>query len=238
MAWLLLMLSTAPVRAQIGIAPNDIERVGQSGWQFLKINGDPRQAAMGGAFTAISHGDANAVFGNAAALDEMIDWILSADTDFVVDNGAASFLPLSRYLVENDIPGLIADHGKRVAVHTIVTGGPAMLETAKGLAAIVGQYPADVDIVVWLNAFFGPIVTAAGDGFEKTPLYQQTRHRIASLVRLDALSPDTFGHTLAQMLDRRLTFAEAEASAEFLTVARRRLQQIKRSIWTQLAHVV
>jgi len=54
--------------AQVGIPPNDIERVGQSGWQFLKINGDPRQAAMGGAFTAISDGDANAVLGNPAAL--------------------------------------------------------------------------------------------------------------------------------------------------------------------------
>jgi len=38
--WLALLL-IAPAYAQVGIAPNDIERVGQSGWQFLKINGDP-----------------------------------------------------------------------------------------------------------------------------------------------------------------------------------------------------
>jgi hypothetical protein len=57
--------------AQSGILPNDIERVGQSGWQFLKINGDPRQAAMGNAFTALSHGDANAVFGNPASLADV-----------------------------------------------------------------------------------------------------------------------------------------------------------------------
>jgi len=62
----LLLAST--LQAQSGIPPNDIERVGQSGWQFLKINGDPRQAAMGGAFTAISRGNANAVLGNPAAL--------------------------------------------------------------------------------------------------------------------------------------------------------------------------
>lgn len=62
----LLIPSALP--AQIGIPPNDIERVGQSGWQFLKINGDPRQAAMGGAFTAVSAGNANAVLGNPAAL--------------------------------------------------------------------------------------------------------------------------------------------------------------------------
>jgi hypothetical protein len=59
------------LKAQSGNAPSDIERAGQSGWQFLKINGDARQAAMAGAFTAISHGDASAVFGNPAALADI-----------------------------------------------------------------------------------------------------------------------------------------------------------------------
>lgn len=59
------------IQAQSGISPNDIERAGQSGWQFLKINGDSRQAALGGAFTAISNGDANSVFGNPASLADV-----------------------------------------------------------------------------------------------------------------------------------------------------------------------
>ena len=59
------------VEAQSGIEPSGIERAGQSGWQFLKINGDARQAAMGGAFTAISRGDASAVFGNPASLADV-----------------------------------------------------------------------------------------------------------------------------------------------------------------------
>lgn len=61
----------ASLEAQPGIAPNEIERAGQSGWQFLKINGDARQAAMAGAYTAISHGDANAIFGNPASLADI-----------------------------------------------------------------------------------------------------------------------------------------------------------------------
>lgn len=66
-----LSLMTSVIRAQAGIAPNNIERVGQSGWQFLKINGDARQAAMGGAYTAISKGDAGAIFGNPASLADV-----------------------------------------------------------------------------------------------------------------------------------------------------------------------
>jgi len=54
--------------AQSGIAPSEIERVGQSGWQFLKINGDPRQSAMGGTFMITTNPTANAVYGNPALL--------------------------------------------------------------------------------------------------------------------------------------------------------------------------
>lgn len=64
-------LLTFFVQAQSGIPPSDIERAGQSGWQFLKINGDARQAALGGAFTAISNGDASSVFGNPASLSDV-----------------------------------------------------------------------------------------------------------------------------------------------------------------------
>lgn len=54
-----------------GIAPANIERVGQSGWQFLKINGDARVAAMGGAYVAASRGDASSTFGNPASLSDV-----------------------------------------------------------------------------------------------------------------------------------------------------------------------
>ena len=77
--------------AQSGIAPNDIERVGQSGWQFLKINGDARQAAMAGAYTAISYGDANAVFGNPASLADVKNFDVRLNTlKWVADIGHQS----------------------------------------------------------------------------------------------------------------------------------------------------
>ncbi len=59
------------IQAQSGISPNYIERAGQSGWQFLKINGDARQAALGGAFTVVSNGNANSIFGNPASLSDV-----------------------------------------------------------------------------------------------------------------------------------------------------------------------
>jgi hypothetical protein len=58
------------------------------------------------------------------------------------------------------------------------------------------------------------------------------------VVRLDELNPDTFGHSLADMLGRRLTFAEVEQSPEFRVVAKQRLRQIRQPIWNQMAHVL
>lgn len=86
----LLMINQ--LSAQSGISPNDIERAGQSGWQFLKINGDSRQGALGGAYTAISSGDANSIFGNPAALSDIENIDLQVNVlEWVADINYQSF---------------------------------------------------------------------------------------------------------------------------------------------------
>ena len=174
---------------------------------------------------------------NVDVVDEIVERVIVEDANFVVDNGAASFVPLSRYLVEHDIAGLIAGAGKQVVVHTVLTGGPAMLDTAKALAAIIEQFPTVVEVVVWLNEFFGPIVTDSGQSFEQTPLYDQCRGRIAGIVRLERLNPDTFGRNVRDMLARQITFAEADQSSDFRIVARQRLRQVWQPIREQIALV-
>ncbi len=216
--------------------------------QYLKEKGEPVACLdtdpVNASFAAIPSLAAEAVDLliddriNVDALDGMVERLLSEDKTFIIDNGAASFVPLSRYLIENDIPGLITAGGKGVVVHTVITGGPALLETAKALAAMIEQLPENVELVVWVNAYFGPVVTESGQEFEQTRLYQEHRDRITGVVRLDELNPDTFGHNLADMLGRRLTFAEAEQSPEFRVVAKQRLRQIKQPIWNQMAHVI
>ncbi len=77
--------------AQSGIEPYETERVGQTGWQFLKINSDARQAALGNAYTALSDGDANAVFGNPAALVSIKDIDIQLNrTNWIADIGYQS----------------------------------------------------------------------------------------------------------------------------------------------------
>jgi len=69
-----------------GIEPADIERVGQSGWQFLKINGDARVAGMGGAYVAASKGSSASAFGNPASLIDVENWDISmSHVDWIAD---------------------------------------------------------------------------------------------------------------------------------------------------------
>ena len=67
----LLCLFSPATFAQSGIDPYNVERVGLTGWQFLKVNGDARYAGMAGTFSATSHGDAGSIFGNPASLTDI-----------------------------------------------------------------------------------------------------------------------------------------------------------------------
>lgn len=54
-----------------------------------------------------------------AEMDGMVEHILTEDSHFVVDNGATSFVPMSRYLVQDGVVEAICGAGKQVVVHTI-----------------------------------------------------------------------------------------------------------------------
>lgn len=173
---------------------------------------------------------------NVKGVDQLIEAIVSASGDVVVDNGAASFLPLSRYLVENDIANVLAEHDVSMVVHTVVTGGGNGMDTLKGLAALILHFAPAARIVVWVNEFFGP-ARYKGTDFEHTAVYLDNRAALHGLVRLHALEAEMFAPVLAEMLDRKLTFAQAldsELPEPFLMMERGRLHRIRRAIWDQL----
>jgi hypothetical protein len=171
-------------------------------------------------------------------MDGMVERFLTEDTHFVLDNGAATFVPLSRYLVHDGIPDAIAAAGKRMVVHGVVAGGQEIIQTGRGFDSIATQFPPVADIVLWLNEHHGPVSGANGAPFEETPLFQKHRARILGVVRLDRLHQPTFGANVADMLGRGMTFAEAAASPDFFAVAKQRLLQVKRPIFEQLGAIL
>ena len=174
---------------------------------------------------------------NVRSVDQLVQAIVAAKADVVVDNGAASFLPLSRYLVENDIAAVLADHATRMVLHTVVTGGGNGLDTLKGLDALVGHFVPGAAIVVWVNEFFGP-ARFDGTDFEDTNVYKAHAGQLHGVVYLRKLDPVMFAPNLSAMLERHMTFAEAAGSDEFMLMEKSRLFRIKTDIWTQLQAVL
>lgn len=171
---------------------------------------------------------------NEAKFDQMMEMILSEESDFIIDNGASSFVPLSSYLVENKAIEMLAESGKKVIVHVVVTGGNAFSDTLTGLRKVANQFGDSIEIIVWLNEFFGP-VEANGKSFEEMKVYNENKSLITGIIRMPKKSADTFGKDTERMLERKLTFNEAVESKEFTIMAKQRLKMIKDSFFQQLS---
>lgn len=110
------------------------------------------------------------------------------------------------------------------------------MDTLRGLASVIQNYPPAVKVVAWLNEYFGPL-QAEGIGFEDTKVYRDDRDRIAGIVRLAKVSPH-HARNILEMVDRKLTFAEAIARSDVMVIAKQRLTMVKRDIFTQMPAVV
>lgn len=168
----------------------------------------------------------------ASAFDDMMEMILTEDSHFIVDNGAATFIPLSHYLFENKAIAQIVKSGKQVMVHTIITGGPALKDTLNGFAHLVKQVPEEAQFMVWLNEYFGD-VSKDGKAFEEMKVYTENKAQVAGIIRIPQWTADTYGQDIAKMMDLRLTFDEAIESKDFRLMSKQRLTLAQRELVEQ-----
>lgn len=172
---------------------------------------------------------------NPRYFDELIERIMASDEDdvFVIDNGAATFLPLVAYLRENNGIRMLQDSGHTVHFHSVLTGGHGQTDTAEGLAKLLAYFN-DVQIVVWLNGYFGRVVKN-GKSFEQSLLYQRHMDRIRSIVEIPIVRRETTGIDMQAMLEQRLSFQEALDSVDFTLMARQRLKIARRDLMKNMA---
>lgn len=173
-----------------------------------------------------------------AALDAMLERVLTEPATVVVDNGAAGFVPVSRCLLQAGFAEAMQQAGKSLVVHTIVAGGIELPQTVRGFNSVAEQFPETMPIVLWLNEFHGRIAGVNGTPFEETPVYQRHGHRVVKVIRLPQLDRQ-FQKSIAVMQTENLTFAEALRPGSELTIMdRQRLTQIRRTTFDQLEGVL
>lgn len=167
--------------------------------------------------------------------DKLTLRIFDEDSNFVIDNGASSFVALNNYMIENNIASMIAERGKQVIVHNVIAGGSALDETLTGFADLVEQMPEQVQIIVWLNEHFGKI-ESKGKAFEDMQIYARNYDRIKGIVRLEKQS-QTFASAMEKMLTRKLMFSEINMSPDFDLMQKSRLFRIKEEVYRRMGPV-
>ena len=205
------------------------------GQSSLCIDTDPINATFHG-FKSLNVERLNIMEGdeiNPRYFDALIEKIANTQYDVIIDNGASSFVPLSHYLITNQVPTLLKDMGHELIIHTVITGGQALLDTINGFAQLVNQFPEDVRYVVWLNPYWGKI-ESEGKSFEQLRVYKETKDRIAAIINIPDLKEETFGHDLSNMLQQKITFNEAIDSPERNIMTRQRLKLIRDQLFSQI----
>jgi hypothetical protein len=169
-------------------------------------------------------------------LDGLAQAMLTDAASFVIDNGAAGFVRFGGYLAESEFATMLADHGRDLVIHAVVAGGDMASQCILGLNTLLTSFPPAVRVVVWLNEHHGP-VEIDGMGFQEMKIYRDNVMRFAGLVRLPRLSP-LFLQDFAEMLRRRLTYAEAIGAPSFHIMNKQRLVMTRRAVWEQLDKVL
>ena len=170
---------------------------------------------------------------NPRNFDALVELIAPSQEDTIIDNGASSFLPLAHYLISNQVPALLQEMGHELVLHTIITGGQALLDTVSGFAQLVTQFPQEAQFVVWLNPYWGPI-EHEGKSFVELKAYRDNKARVSAIVQIPALKEQTYSRDLSDMLQKRLTFDEALTMASLTIMARQRLKIVRDLLYGQL----
>ncbi len=171
------------------------------------------------------------------SFDQLMEGIIALtpenhpDAHVVVDNGASSFVPLGSYLLENQAIGLLEEHGHTVMLHTLVTGGQALLDTLSGLKSLATHFPA-TSIVVWLNRYFGDI-TIDGKAFEEFKVYAECSASFHAVIAIPHRKQATFGRDMEELFARRQTFSAA-INSDLHVMVRQRVTSFWRDVMAEM----
>lgn len=169
---------------------------------------------------------------DSGGFDGLLHRLINEDGIFIVDNGASTFVPLWSYIVENNALDMLLDAGRKLYVHTIVTGGQALGDTLKGFKSLADS-SAERNIVVWLNEYFG-VIERDGKKFIDMLAYKESESRVIGMVHIPKRNQDTFGRDIEEVVARKRTFEDAIQNGTATVMSKQRLKMVQRDLFEQL----
>ncbi|ENP7383824.1 hypothetical protein ACEC18_004435 [Vibrio parahaemolyticus] len=186
------------------------------------------------AFNAVEYNiyDPETSFLDESIIEQMAEFIYESNHEHVViDNGASSFMPLLQYLTDNQIIDALSEAGHQVYIHTVITGGQGLEDTAAGLSSVLESFK-HVSVIAWLNYKFGDVLID-GKMFHDWPIYKKNKEAIVGIIPIDFHASQLFQADLETMLGAKQTFDEAMASVKLFS--RNRLKQMKEQVFNAMA---
>jgi hypothetical protein len=170
--------------------------------------------------------------------DKLMEIAIASTSDhIVIDNGAATFVPLISYLKQNHALNLLLEYEHSIFLHTVLTGGQAAKDTAHGLKTLASNF-IDTDLghkialVVWLNPYFGDL--AAGETKLKDfKVYREYENKFHAVIEIPDRKHSTFGQDLEDMFSRRETF-ETAINSSLPLMTRQRLLMFWRDVQNEI----
>lgn len=175
---------------------------------------------------------------DTSRFDAFIEELLDAKpkTSAVIDNGAATFVPLIGYITEIDLFGeLFKENNITTYIHVPIVGGQAQDETMTGLATIC-QLSDNFKVIPWLNEFQGEI-EQRDKKFNDFKVIQHNQSKIIGHVTLTNRNPDTFGKDVRRMTEDTITFNEVLQSKDYTLIPKQRLKQVRDDVYRQLDEI-
>lgn len=171
--------------------------------------------------------------------DPLMEIIADTDADFVIDNGSSTFLPLTKYLAENDIFQVMAELGKKVYLHTVLVNGQAKSDTYDGMVELLSKVNKYAKVVIWENEVAGTI-EFDGHSVTASKPYKDAEKagKIAGIVRIvDRTQSDAFISDIKKMTSNSMTLADVMESTEFNFLAKNRLKKVVGEVFVELDRV-
>jgi hypothetical protein len=170
---------------------------------------------------------------NPRAFDQMIEDIAASDAqEAVIDVGSSSFAPLLGYILTNDVLSMLESMGHEVRFHVVIAGGVSLDDSVSSFAKLCKSFP-DVEMVLWLNGYPGPLIKD-GKPFDETALFKENVYRIFGTIEIPALKKETFGYDLENMMAARKTFAEQIDNPGISIMSKQRLKMVWADLQAQM----
>ena len=171
------------------------------------------------------------------SFDNLIEMVVKSKDPIVIDNGASSFIPLTAYLNEGDILSFLSSNNITIYIHVVITGGQSFNDSIKGLEYIITTFGDAVNIVIWLNEYFGKI-EAKTKSFEEMNIFKRNKSNIYGIITIPEMSKETFGVDIKQMLEDRVTFDEYLDSTKYMIIPKQRIKKFRDVIFNNIALVL